>query len=124
MSAMREIKTQSGSSSGTSRRRRKRRRRKRSFGVPAPVVFYAVGAFAAMSAGLVYVLEGPFLVFSILSCVLLLAALIINERTGFYRSRRARRPTEPRDKMNMLEVGLLFVLLILNIFLIVYVLAT
>ncbi len=59
-----------------------------------------------------------------LSCVLLLAALIINERTGFYRSRRARRPTEPRDKMNMLEVGILFVLLLLNIFVTVYVLAT
>ena len=92
--------------------------------MPAVVVFYAVGALGAMSAGLVYLMGERFSAFSVGSCVLLLAVLIINERTGFYRSRRARRPNEPRDKMNMLEAGLLFVLLLLNIYLTVFSLAT
>ena len=92
--------------------------------MPAPVVFYSVAALATLSAGLVYLLGSRFLAFSVGSSLLLLAALIINERTGFYRSRRARRPNEGRDKMTMLEVAVLFALLLLNIFLTVFVWAT
>ena len=69
-----------------------------------------------MSSGLVYQLGERFLAFSIAACVLLVIGLLLNERTGFYRSRRARRPSDARDKFTMLEVAVLFALLLLNVF--------
>ena len=98
------------------RRRRRRRRKKRKFGVPAPIVFYTVGVLATASAGLMYVRGGMFVVFSVVSSLLILLALLINERGGFYRTRRARRPSEARDKFTMLEVAVLFALLLLGIY--------
>ncbi len=124
MSARHEIPTlpEPGSSS---RRRRKRRRRKPRVGVPAPVVFYVVGVLATMSVGLLYLRGGVlFLGFSVVSSLLIMAVLLINEQTGFYRSRRVRRHNESRDKFTMLEVAVLFVLLLLGIFLTVSELAT
>ena len=106
------------------RHRRRRRRRTRGLGVPAPVVFYSVGAVAAVGAGLTYMRGGLFVIFSVIAALLILAALLINERAGFYQSRRARRPSEARDKFTMLEVAVLFVLLLLSIFLTVNELAT
>ena len=124
MSARHEIPTQPEPGS-SSRRRRKRRRRKRRLGVPAPVVFYTVGVLATMSIGLLYLRGGVlFLGFSVVSSLFILAVLLINEQTGFYRSRRARRHTESRDKFTMLEVAVLFALLLLGIYLTVFELAT
>ncbi len=98
------------------RHRRRRRRKKRRLGVPAPVVFYSVAVLATMSAGLMYVRGGMFIIFSVISSLLILAALLINEHGGFYQSRRARRPSEARDKFTMLEVAILFALLLLGIY--------
>ena len=93
MAVRHEIPTRPEPEPGSSsRRRRKRRRQKRRLGVPAPVVFYTVGVLATMSVGLLYMRGGMlFLGFSVVSSLLILAVLLINEQTGFYRSRRARR---------------------------------
>jgi hypothetical protein len=48
--------------------------------------------------------------------LLLLAVLLINERFGFYRSRRARQTGEGRGKFTRLQTALLFALLFLGIF--------
>ncbi len=69
-----------------------------------------------MCFALVYVKGDQFLGFSIGSCLLILATLIINERFGFSQSRRARRSYEARNKFNGLEVAALFGLLMLGIF--------
>ncbi len=105
--------------SGSRRRRtrsKRRRRHKRRLAIPAPVVFYATAGLAAMCFALVYVKGERFLGFSIGSCLLILATLIINERVGFSQSKRARRSYEARNKFNGLEVAALFGLLMLGIF--------
>ena len=113
--------------SGSRRRHTKskrRRRRKRRLTIPAPVVFYATAGLAAMCFALVYVKGDPFLGFSIGSCLLILATLIINDRVGFSLSKRARRSYEARNKFNGLEVATLFSLLMLGIYVSVLVWAT
>lgn len=125
MASRQEIQTRPEPTPGSSSHgRRKRRRRKRRLGVPAPVVFYVVAVLATMSTGLVYLRGRVFVGFTVVSSLLILAALLINERTGFYRSRRARRPSEARDKFTMLEVAVLFALLLFGIYLTVIELAT
>ena len=105
--------------SGSRRRHtrgKRRRRRKRRLAIPAPVVFYATAGLAAMCFALVYVKGERFLGFSIGSCLLILATLIINERFGFSQSKRLRRSHEARNKFSDLEVATLFGLLMLGIF--------
>ena len=114
----------SGSKRRHARGKRRRSRRKRRLGIPAPIVFYATAGLAAMSFALVYMKGERFLGFSIGSCLLILAALIINERVGFSTSKRLRRSHEARDKFSKLEVAALFGLLMLGIFVSVVVWAT
>ena len=114
---MREINTGTEPRPGEVRRRRRRkRRRKRRLGIPAPIVFYTAGTLSLMSSVLVYLRGGWSFLFSIGVSALLVVALIINERIGFYGSRRARRASEARDKFTMLEVVVLFTLLLLGIY--------
>ncbi len=117
---MEEIDVRRHPASGSKRRhargKRRRSRRKRRLGIPAPLVFYATAGLAAMSIALVYLKGERFLVFSIGSCLLILATLIINERYSFSSSKRLRRSHEARDKFNVLEVSALFCLLMFGIF--------
>lgn len=114
---MEEIDVRQHPASGSKRRRIKgKRRRRRRLAIPAPIVFYATVALALMSFVLVYVKGDRFLGFSIGSCLLILATLILNDRIGFAISRRLRRSYEARDKFNELEIAALFVLLMLGIF--------
>ncbi len=106
----------SGSKRRHTRSKRRRSRRKRRLGIPAPLVFYATAGLAAMSIALVYVKGEQFLGFSIGSCLLILATLIINERYGFSTSKRLRRSHEARNKLSDLEVATLFGLLMLGIY--------
>lgn len=121
MSTLREIKTgaepRPGAEPGEVRhKRRRKRRRKRPKGIPAPIVFYTTGTLSLMSSTLVYLRGGWLLLFSIATSLLLLAALLINERVGFSGTHRARRASEARDKFTMLETAVLFVLLLLGIY--------
>ncbi len=79
-------------------------------------MFYATAGLAAMCFALVYVKGERFLGFSIGSCLLILVTLIINDRGGFSKSKRARRSYEARNKFTDLEITLLFGLLMLGIF--------
>ncbi len=106
----------SGSKRRHARGKRRRSRRKRRLGIPAPIVFYATAGLAAMSFALVYMKGERFLGFSIGSCLLILAALIINERVGFTTSKLLRRSHQAREKFNDLEVAALFGLLMFGIF--------
>ncbi len=106
----------SGSKRRHARGKRRRSRRKRRLGIPAPIVFYATAGLAAMSFALVYMKGERFLGFSIGSCLLILAMLILNERVGFSTSKRLRRSHEARDKFSKVEVAALFGLLMLGIF--------
>ena len=105
-----------GSRRRHARRKRRRPRRKRGLKIPAPMVFYATAGLAAMSSALVYLKGEQFLGFSIGSCLLILATLLLNERFGFSTSKRLRRSHEARNKFNELEIAALFVLLMLGIF--------
>ena len=116
---MEDLDVRRHSASGSKRRHTKskrRRRRKRRLAIPAPLVFYATAGLAAMCFALVYVKGDRFLDFSIGSCLLILVTLIINERVGFSKSKRARRSYEARNKFTDLEITLLFGLLMLGIF--------
>lgn len=79
-------------------------------------MFYATAGLAAMSFALVYIKGEQFLGFSIGSCLLILATLIINERYGFSVSKRLRRSHEAQNKFSEWEVAALFGLLMLGIF--------
>ncbi len=106
----------SGSKRRHARGKRRRPRRKRRLALPVPLVFYATAGLAAMSFALVYVKGDQFLGFSIGSCLLILATLILNERYGFSTSKRMRRSHEARNKFSELEVATLFGLLMFGIF--------
>ncbi len=106
----------SGSKHRHAKSKRRRSRRRRRLEIPAPLVFYATAGLAAMSFALVYVKGEQFLGFSIGSCLLILATLILNERYGFSTSKRMRRSHEARNKFSELEVATLFGLLMLGIY--------
>ncbi len=114
----------SGSKHRHAKSKRRRSRRRRRLEIPSPLVFYATAGLAAMSIALVYVKGERFLGFSIGSCLLIFATLIINERYGFSTSQRLRRSHEARNKFSELEVAALFGLLMLGIFVSVVVWAT
>ena len=96
---------------------RRRRRKRNRFTVPAWLVF-AVSAVLGLAGGaLVYLRGDLFLGLSLAAAVWLLAVLLIDERTGFTRSRRLRRSGEVRVNFTKLEVAVLFALLLLNAFL-------
>ncbi len=105
-----------GSKRRHSRGKRRRSRRKRRLGIPAPLVYYTTAGLAAMSFALVYVKGERFLGFSIGSCLLILAMLIMNERFGFSISKQLRRSHEARDKFSVFEVATLFGLLMFGIY--------
>ncbi|MFQ5570626.1 MAG: hypothetical protein ACE5G0_13165 [Rhodothermales bacterium] len=111
-----DIEGQEASSSGAEHRHRRRRRRKRRLSVPAPLVFYLSTALAAASTGLVYVKGDRFLGVLVGAELLILAVLIINERSNFARSKRLRRSYESRVNFNKLEIVILFALFMLGFF--------
>ncbi len=117
---MEEIDVRRPPASGSRRRhargKRRRPRRKRRLRIPAPIVFYGAAGLAAMSSALVYVKGERFIGFSIGSCLLILAMLILNERYGFSTSKRVRRSYEARNKFSEWEIAALFGLLMLGIF--------
>ena len=85
--------------------------------MPAWLVFYATGGLGLAGAGLVYLRGTTFLPLSLGASLLILLALVINDRSGFTRSKRLRRSGEARVKLEDWEVAVLFVLLLLNVFL-------
>jgi len=90
----------------------------------APLVFYPVALLTAASAGLTYLVGAPFIPLAGVICLLTVGALVINETGGFNRSRQMRRAYEARRTFNQVEILVLFVLLLGNIFVIALALLT
>ncbi len=84
--------------------------------MPAWLVFYATAGFTALSTALVYLRGARFLALSVFACLLTLAVLVIDERTGFTNSRRLRRSGEQRVNLAAVETVVLFGLLMAGVY--------
>lgn len=112
------------SSVSNSEKRHRRPQKKRRLRVPAPLVFLGTIALAIPSYALVFLKGDGFLGFSVGACLFILFVLIVDERSNFSRTKRAPRTGETRINLNKVEIGILFVLLILGIFVCIHALLT
>jgi hypothetical protein len=83
--------------------------------MPAPVVFYLSAVLGAATIPPVLVVGQAAVWLPGLSCMIIVWALFVNDRTGFYHARPTRREEEPRRYFTQIEVGTLLSLLMLNV---------
>lgn len=102
-------------------RRRRRRKKKHRLSIPAWLVFYVTAGLGAAGAGLAYLRGEAYLPFAIAGCLLIGLTLVIDERMGFTRSKQLRRSGERRVNFTKVEIMILFVLLLLNIYVSIHV---
>jgi hypothetical protein len=98
------------------RRRRKHRKRRRGRGIPAPVIFFFLFGVGLASAAGVYVLKDPFLPVPFVVSIFTAYALYVNDHSGFIRKKQMRRAYEARRTFVNVEVVLLLLSILINLF--------
>ena len=105
-------------------RKGRQRRSGKKRGLPAIVVFWLVAPFGVAGVGLPVAMDVQWVWLTGFAIVLQIWMLLINDRTGFIRSREMRRAYEARRHFSILETIVLFLLIMADMLAAAYALLT